>query len=156
MRSSAMTSTFPIVLLICSIGVSVLITVAVTIVFVKSVLRRAEQQLDAALAGQPVLLRDSMANFFGLASLGPVQLRGNGSLALTRDTLGFMRAMSKKPPLMIPLSAIQKVETTRSHLGKTVGRPLLTVHFVNAAGEVDVVAWLVRDLDRWLGQLGRR
>jgi hypothetical protein len=150
-----MTSTFPIVLLICAIMVAVLVTVAVTSVFVKSVLRRAEQQLDAALAGQPVLLRDSMANFFGLASLGPVQLRGNGSLALTRDTLGFMRAMSKKPPLMIPLSAIQKVETTRSHLGKTVGRPLLTVHFVNAAGEVDVVAWSVRDLDRWLGQLGK-
>jgi hypothetical protein len=82
-----------------------------------------------------------------------VQLRGNGSLALTRDTLAFMRALSKQPPLMIPRAAIQKVESTRSHLGKAVGRPLLAVHFVNAAGEVDVVAWLVRDLDRWLGQL---
>jgi hypothetical protein len=97
-----------------------------------------------------------MANFFGLASLGPMQLRGNGSLALTRETLAFMRAMSKQPPLSIPLSAIQKVESTRSHLGKTVGRPLLTVHFVNSAGEVDVVAWFVRDLDRWMAALGRR
>lgn len=151
-----MTSIVPLLLTICAIVVGVLGSVAATIVFVKSVLRRAEQQLDAALAGRPVLLRDSMANFFGLASLGPVQLRGNGSLALTSDTLGFMRALSKKPPLLIPRSAIQKVESTRSHLGKAVGRPLLTVHFVNAAGEVDVVAWFVRDLDRWLAQLGPR
>jgi hypothetical protein len=151
-----MSSTVPIFVSISVLVAAVLGTIVMTVVFVKSVLRRAEQQLDAALAGEPVLLRDSMANFFGLASLGSVQLRGNGSLALTRDKLGFMRAMSKQPPLMIPRSAIQKVETTRSHLGKTVGRPLLTVHFVNAAGEVDVVAWSVRDVERWLGQLRRR
>jgi hypothetical protein len=151
-----MTSAVPTLLIVCIILVCVLGSVAASVVFVKTVLRRAEQQLDAELAGRPVLLRDSMANFFGLASLGPVQLRGNGSLALTSDTLGFMRALSKKPPLLIPRSAIQKVETSRSHLGKTVGRPLLTVHFVNSAGEVDVVAWLVRDLDRWLAQLGQR
>jgi hypothetical protein len=143
-------------LIVGAVVIGVLVLLAATVWFVRGVLRRAEQQLDAALAGQPVLLRDSMANFFGLSSLGPVQLRGNGSLALTSEKLAFMRAMSKQPPLMIPLSAIQKVESTRSHLGKTVGRPLLTVHFVNAAGEVDVVAWLVRDLDRWLAALGRR
>jgi hypothetical protein len=143
-------------LIIGAVVFGVILLVAATIAFVRGVLRRAEQQLDAALAGEPVLLRDSMANFFGLASLGPMQLRGNGSLALTRETLAFMRAMSKQPPLSIPLSAIQKVESTRSHLGKTVGRPLLTVHFVNSAGEVDVVAWFVRDLDRWMAALGRR
>jgi hypothetical protein len=142
-------------LIIGTVTFAVLCSVVAAVVFVKSVLRRAEQQLDAVLAGQPVLLRDPMANFFGLASLGPVQLRGNGSLALTRDTLAFMRALSKKPPLLIPRSAIRKVESTPSHLGKRVGRPLLTVHFVNAAGEVDVVAWLVRDLGQWMGQLGR-
>jgi hypothetical protein len=150
-----MTSNLQILVAISVLTVAALGSIAMTVMFVKLVLRRAEQQLDAALAGQPVLLRDSMANFFGLASLGPVQLRGNGSLALTRETLGFMRALSKQPPLLIPRSAIQKVETTRSHLGKRVGRPLLTVHFVNAAGEVDVVAWLVRDHDRWVAQLGR-
>jgi hypothetical protein len=152
---SAMTSTTTILLLISAIAICVIGTVVVTVVFVKTVLRRAEQQLDLVLAGQPVLLRDPMANFFGLESLGPVQLRGNGSLALTRDTLAFMRALSKKPPLLIPRSAIQKVEATRSHLGKTVGRSLLTVHFVNAAGQNDVVAWFVRDLERWMGQLGQ-
>lgn len=144
-------------LFICLIMVMVLGVIALTVVFVKSALRRAEQELDAALGGQPVLLRDSMASFFGLASIGRVQVRGNGSLVLTSETLGFRLALSRRPPLLIPRSAIQKVESTRSHLGKMVlGHPLLTVHFVNAAGEVDVVAWLVRDLDRWLAQLGPR
>lgn len=151
-----MTSIVPTYIAICVTTVAVLGSIAATIWFLKTVLRRAEQQLDAALAGQPALLRDRMANFFGLASLGPVQLRGNGSLVLTRDTLGFMRALSNKPPLLIPRSAIQKVESTRSHLGKMVGRPLLTVHFIDAAGKADVVAWLVRDLGPWLAELGRR
>jgi hypothetical protein len=151
-----MTSIVPTLVMICVFAVVVPGFIVAVVVFVKSALRRAEQQLDAALGGQPVQLRDSMANCFGLASLGRVQVRGNGSLALTRDTLGFQYALSKKPPLLIPRSAIQKVESTRSHLGKRVGRPLLTVHFLDAAGNADVVAWLVRDLDRWSAELNRR
>jgi hypothetical protein len=150
-----MGSSVQIVVLVGAIMVCVLATVAATVVFVRGALRQAQQRLDAALAGQPVLLRDNMANFFGLASLGPVQLRGNGSLALTRDAIAFQPALRNKPPLLIPRSSIQKVESARSHLGKTVGRPLLTVHFTTATGETDVVAWLVRDLGSWQAQLGR-
>jgi hypothetical protein len=150
-----MDSNPPLAVIIGIIAVTMFGAIATIVVVLRVVLGRAKQQLDAALAGQPIVLRDDMANFFGLASLGPVQLRGNGSLALTRDTLAFQRALSKQPPLSIPRSAIQKVESTRSHLGKTVGRPLLTVHFITSTGETDVVAWLVRDLERWLGQLGR-
>lgn len=151
-----MSSGPPIIVIISIITTSLILAIAVAVVFVKGVLGRAQKQLDAALGGQPVLLRDNMANFFGLASLGPVQLRGNGSLALTRESLAFMRALSKQPPLSIPRSAIQKVETTRSHLGKAIGRPLLTVHFVDAAGKVDVVAWYVRDHERWVSALASR
>lgn len=151
-----MASSVQIAVLIGVLAAGVFGSAALAIVFVRSVLHRARERLDAELAGQPILLRDDMANFFGLASQGAVQMRGNGSLALTRDTLTFVLALSKRPPLSIPRSAIQKVESTRSHLGRSVFRPLLTVHFVTPTGETDVVAWLVRDLDRWLAQLGGR
>jgi hypothetical protein len=143
-----------IIVMVGTIVIATLTMIAATIVFVRGALRVAQRRLDAALGGQPILIRDNMATFFGLASLGPVQLRGNGSLALTRDTLAFQPALRNKPPLMIPRASIQKVETSSSHLGKKVfGRQLLTVRFTAATGETDEVAWLVYDLDRWLARL---
>jgi hypothetical protein len=127
-------------------------SIVAVVLWVKALLRRAGERLDALL-GEPIRLRDPMANFFGLESIGPVQVRGNGSLGLDRDTLAFVLAMGRREPLVIPRANIRKLETRRMHLGKSVGRDLLTVHYVNAAGQPDVAAWYVRDVERWLAEL---
>lgn len=86
------------------------------------------------------------ANFFGQESLGGMQGRGNGTLALTDNELYFERWVLRKE-YHIPLSAIQSVETTMSHLGKSIFRPLLKVVYINEMGNTDSIAWYVPDVE---------
>ena len=92
------------------------------------------------------------ANFFGLESQGPMQLRGNGSLVLTPEALVFDQWVPARR-LSIPRRQIIEVSTARSHLGKSVFRPLLKVRFRQQDGAEDAVAWLVGDLESWLAAL---
>ncbi len=140
----------PIAIVTAALLVGIVILVAV----LRSAAKRSRARLEQALGGSTVLVEDSMANFFGLQSRGVVQGRGNGALVLTSDALGFMLMLGKQP-LLIRRSTIQKIDTVRSHLGKTIGRSLLAVHFTNDAGEADLAVWYVRDLRRWLDALGR-
>jgi hypothetical protein len=56
--------------------------------------------------------------------------------------------------LLIPRDRITAVQRVTSHLGKTVGHPLLRLHYVEETGRPDSVAWLVRDLPAWEATLG--
>jgi hypothetical protein len=93
-------------------------------------------------------LMDESANSFGLESRGVAQIRGNGCLALTADEVIFVMWLPRRE-LRIPRERISLVERAGSHLGKTVGRPLLRVRFADEIGRDDSVAWLVRDLLAW-------
>jgi hypothetical protein len=86
------------------------------------------------------------ANFYGQESKGKMQMRGNGTLALTEEELYFEWLVPRRE-FRIPLSAIQAVETPSSYLGKTNFRPLLKVVFQNDAGQTDSMAWLVPDVE---------
>lgn len=94
---------------------------------------------------------DDMAQFFGLESRGAVQMRGNGGLVLTRDELCFLPLVGDAA-LRIPRRAIRVVSEVRSHLGKTVGRPLLRVEYEGEGGP-DAVAWFVNDVSAWRAEL---
>ena len=100
------------------------------------------------------MLRDGMANSLGLESRGPVQLRGNGGLVLTRDELHFL-PLEGVAEVRVSLDQIRKVSLVRVHLGKTVGRRLVRVDF-GAGAATDAVAFSVADPDRWLAELTER
>lgn len=96
-------------------------------------------------------LRHETATSLGLTSKGVGQVRGTGTLALTSEELGF--AQWKPPHLVrIPLGTITRVGTTRSHLGKTIGRDLLLVEWTEGRVD-DSIALAVADLGSWLRAL---
>jgi hypothetical protein len=97
-------------------------------------------------------LRDNGANLIGLQSRGGAQLRGNGCLGLSRDSLWFVQWVPRKS-LQIPRSAITSVEETRAHAGKA-GPLMLKVTFTQD-GQTDSIAWVVRDLEGWKRVLER-
>jgi hypothetical protein len=55
--------------------------------------------------------------------------------------------------LRIARSDIERVERTRTHLGRAGFLPLLRVRFKNEKGEPDSAAWRVRRLPEWLEKL---
>jgi hypothetical protein len=90
--------------------------------------------------------------FFGRASAGRGQIRGNGDLALTADELVFVMWVPRRT-LRIPRPAIEAVDTPRGFLGKTSGARLLRVQWRDGDA-VDEAAWEVRDVDTWVAALG--
>lgn len=90
------------------------------------------------------------ANYFGLESKGVKQIRGNGVLILTKEKLYFEMWVRPKTIIEIPNNSIQKIESVKSHLKKSRFQKLLKVIFTTERGNVDSVAWLVRDLDEWM------
>jgi hypothetical protein len=95
------------------------------------------------LLGQEPVLEDASANYFGRTSKSRFQLRGNGCLALGPERLVFVMWWPRRE-LVIERDSITGVDTTKVHLGKTVGRPLLRVTFGDESA-----AWLVRELNQW-------
>ena len=110
--------------------------------------RAVEAEVRAELGDSEIVAIDNRANCFGLESAGVTQIRGNGCLAATNDEILFIMWIPRKE-IRIPRSWITSVERAKSHLGKTVFRPLLLVRFTNDQGAADAVAWLVRDLPAW-------
>jgi hypothetical protein len=92
------------------------------------------------------------AMFFGQQSKGVRQLRGNGTLAITDRELYF-RKWAPAAEHIIPISAIQVIETPLAFLGKSYGRPLLKIVYRTDNEQTDAVAWYVPDLDSVREQL---
>ena len=88
------------------------------------------------------------ANFFGIESLGVIQVRGNGILLLTDTDLVFGMFRPTRD-FLIPLALIEKIELEESHLTKTVFQPLLKVHFTTEKGDADSVAYWVANPTEW-------
>lgn len=103
------------------------------------------QEAEKRTANQTLLYKDRSANFFGQASRGYTQIRGNGILLITNNDIYFdMWVPNRK--LFIPVQSIISYETTKSFLGKTKLCPLIQINFYNETGESDSAAWLTRDL----------
>ena len=140
---------------IATVTTVVLVVLGTILVSVVSLLRIMQQSLKKQVASRyhadEILMQEGMANFFGLESKGVWQCRGNGALVLTGDTLHFFM-LQPRSELVIPLHAIRSGQLVRSHLGKTVFRPLLKVHF-ELHGKSDSAAWYVHDPQTWLDKI---
>ena len=110
--------------------------------------RPAAAEVRSKLGEGQILAIDGSANFFGLESKGRWQIRGNGCLAATAHEILF-RMWIPRREVTIPRDRIIAVEHARSHLGKTVFRPILRIRFTRADGHRDAAAWWVRDLAAW-------
>ena len=121
------------------------------LVLLKTIMLRLKkglwQAVEIRLNGEQAIKTEPWANFFGLASKGMGQMRGNGALVLTGDELFFIMAAPRRE-VSIPLSSIKKVHIKKSHLGKTVGHPLLAVDYVFPEGE-DSSAWALAAPEEW-------
>ena len=98
-----------------------------------------------------ILMQDSGANFFGLESLGGMQLRGNGGLVLTSGCLHFFMLFPRRE-MKISLEEIEETSLVRSHCGKSVFRDLLKVKYRAERGGVrglESAAWYVGDAAGW-------
>ncbi len=111
---------------------------------------RAEERLGAG----SIVFADDTANYFGIESAGGRQLRGNGLLAASEDTLIFIRWYARGE-LLIPRDRITGIERVRGFAGKTIGRQLLKVSFTTELGEPEAAAWYVHDLPAWESTLNR-
>lgn len=100
-----------------------------------------EDEVSRALAGQEIRFRDPSANFFGVESLGRTQVRGNGILTVTGEGVHFLMWVPRRE-FWVPAEKITGVETARAHLGKTMGRDLVKLTYINPDGAADSGAWL--------------
>ena len=78
-------------------------------------------------------------NFFGIQSHKKRQVRGNGTLILTKNLL-FFEMWWPKRQFSIEIKQIEGLEIVKSFLGKTRFKPLLKVKFLDANGIKDSMA----------------
>lgn len=133
----------------------VLFDIVVDIVFLAWWIRRlraeAVERLREATEGETVYHVED-CNFFGRASQGYRQWRGNGLLTLTGSGLLFRQLLPKKE-ILIPVGSITEVSRPRSFLGKTKMKDLVRVDFRDEGGRDDACAWLLPSTSWWIAAL---
>ncbi len=111
--------------------------------------RNADAEREATIALGGDVLHSGAANFLGLQSRSRAQMRGTGHLAVSREEVVFV-LLAPRRTVRIARAGITAVDTPRSHLGKSVLRPLLRIAFTAEDGRADVVAFDVgRSLAVW-------
>ena len=128
-------------------------TLAVSAVVAVVIVRRGRVRAQERLAEVPgPMLRSTAATSLGTESQRGDQVRGTGTLVLTEAEVAFAQ-WRPDHLIRIPRAGIIEVDTTRSHLDKTMNHDVLRIRWATPDGE-DTVAFFVRDLDPWLGDLG--
>jgi hypothetical protein len=136
----------PVLYTLVPLAIVVAVIVFMAVKLKKTVAKR-RVEMQAILAGRTPIREDGQVNCFGLESLGPMQLRGNGLLALANDELVFLMFVPNRVVRM-PLDRISVVDECGSWLGKTVFQSLLRVAWQEGAGQERVAFW-VRDPSGW-------
>ncbi|MFX0021649.1 MAG: hypothetical protein ACFE9S_04935 [Candidatus Hermodarchaeota archaeon] len=114
----------------------------------QKIFKKRINEIHEKFNNKNILLVDDISNFFGLESSGVWKVRGNGVLLLTEEEL-FFGMWKPKKELLISIKSIINISNPKSHMHKSVFRPLLKVTFTNVNGEIDSVAWFVRKLGDW-------
>jgi len=127
------------------ISVFVILVAVVTVVMTRKLQARQVTEVLRKFGDKQISGVRYCANFFGQESLGYMQVRGIGVLVLTEDELFFEMLLPKRE-FRIAVASIHSIETPKSHLGKTKGRPLFKVIFQNEKGQEDSMAWSIKDL----------
>jgi hypothetical protein len=130
----------------------VLIGAALVIGFILVVRRlrdRAFFDVLEAVGRDNVVLIDSAANCLGLGSRGPASIHGNGCLCLTPTSVVFQRWIPRQQ-IEIPRRDIRDIDDPSAFLGRERGKRLLRIHFSDATGQPDTIAFSVQDVTTWL------
>jgi hypothetical protein len=134
-------------------GLAGLLSISLLMKWIRSA---ALRRINAAVPNpESIVLLDTGANFYGLQSLGGLQLRGNGGLVLTSDHLLFLMLIPQRD-FRIPISAVIRTSLVTSHCGKTSFRTLLQVSWhseTTTGGQPETGAWLVQDPEQWQRQI---
>ncbi|NQT73135.1 MAG: hypothetical protein HQ553_10280 [Chloroflexi bacterium] len=109
--------------------------------------RGLQADIERRTAGQDVIMQTGNANSFGQSSRGIKQIRGNGALILTRQEIQFLMTVPRSE-ITIPLGQVTSVSLPKSHLGKTVFKPLLRVEYQSLEGP-DSIAWAIQNPEKW-------
>ncbi|MFX0080806.1 MAG: hypothetical protein ACFE94_03540 [Candidatus Hodarchaeota archaeon] len=120
----------------------------------KKLFRKRINEIHKKYKDEDVLIKDDSSNFFGQELLGLGKIRGNGVLLLTEEEL-FFGMWKPKKEILIPVKSIIEIKNPKSHMYRSVLRPLLNVIFTNEKGVTDSIAWYVRDLEKWNEVLGK-
>ncbi|MFX0164617.1 MAG: hypothetical protein ACFFAG_11495 [Promethearchaeota archaeon] len=120
----------------------------------KKLFRKRINEIHKKYKDEDVLIKDDSSNFFGQELLGLGKIRGNGVLLLTEEEL-FFGMWKPKKKILIPVKSIIEIKNPKSHMYRSVLRPLLNVIFTNEKGVTDSIAWYVRDLEKWNEVLGK-
>lgn len=113
----------------------------------RSTQKKLERYIQRKFNQKEIIGATTRANYFGLKSLGSRQIRGNGAIVLTRNTLFAIRA---KPfqELIIPIENINEISLPTSFNGKSVFKKLLCIHYQTDSQE-EAIAWAVADPEKW-------
>lgn len=119
---------------------------------VKKLFQKRTNEILDKFKDKDIIISTNNANFFGQQSLKSFQIRGNGVLVLTKEELYFEMWHPKKI-VQIPITAIIKIESTKSFIHKTFFRKLLKIIFQNENGEEDATVWWVSSLNDWIEKI---
>jgi len=114
----------------------------------KRIFKNRINEIHEKFKDKHVLIADDISNFFGLESAGIWKIRGNGVLLLTEEEL-FFGMWKPKKDLLIPVNSIIEVTNPKSHMHRSVSRPLLKITFKDQNGETNSAAWFVSKLEEW-------
>ena len=106
-----------------------------------------KKRIQDRFHGHPLVKATTRANFLGKLSKKGRQIRGNGALVLTVNTLYFIRALPHKE-YAIPLTSIKKISLQRAFNGKSVLASLLCIDY-DTGTEPDAMGWAVPDPENW-------
>lgn len=124
---------------------------AVVVLIGAAKLRRMRNAYKQRVAAAGEAEMSGQANFFGQASAGKTQVRGLGTLVLTRTELVFVQLMPARE-VRVARDSITSTNVTRHFLGKTQGRDLLVVTWeLNGMG--DAAAFDTSNIDGWRAKL---
>jgi len=112
----------------------------------KRIFKNRINEIHEKFKDKHVLIADDISNFFGLESAGIWKIRGNGVLLLTEEEL-FFGMWKPKKDLLIPVNSIIEVTNPKSHMHRSVSRPLLKITFKDQNGETNSAAWFVSKLE---------
>lgn len=119
-------------------------------------LRKRKEEISSYIkekyGNNKIIAANINVSSFGQESKGLKQLRGNGCLVLSKDELYFEMFFPKKK-WVIPMQAISLVEKTKTHLNKWSVFSLLKVNYLNPKGDIDSLAWAIKDVDQWIERI---
>jgi len=117
----------------------------VVILFIRRYAIKLEEEYKSKqFATEEILFIDNGANLFGIDTLNSLQLRGNGLLIITEDSL-FFRLFFPKKEIKIEMKRVFNIEFIKSFKGKSILRLLTKIDYNNNEGSIDSIVLYIKE-----------